>query len=226
MTVRRLLPNRSCRGGRHERRGGRFDALARRGSGAGRPRVAACSHRPWVTKASLRGTVPRMRFSSMLLRGIAASAGLTALACGGSTETDTGNVAAGGGGGAGGASAGAGGSSAGAAGATAGAAGATAGAAGATAGAGGSVSSDKAVLCYTKAPGEMCLAKADPMTSSKLGPAASMNNACAAQALEEATVEGDQCCYLSQLLLCGGRPLVADGAPRVAVLAQRTDWAV
>jgi hypothetical protein len=35
-----------------------------------------------------------------------------------------------------------------------------------------------------------------------------------------------QCCYQvdGQVLLCGGRPFVVDGAPRVADLAARSDW--
>ena len=62
------------------------------------------------------------------------------------------------------------------------------------------------------------------MTSQKLQPAATAMNACAAQAMGPPADDGANCCYPSQLLLCGGRPLFANGAPIVASLALRSDW--
>ena len=178
---------------------------------------------------------------SLALR-IAAAAGVTLVACGGSTNTGstgtastgTGGNSAGGSTSTGGATAAGGGGGVDAQGGGAGSGGgvdAQGGAAGAvsTGGAGGQGGMPS--VCYTKAtPTDACLSKTDPMLVMTLTNAANAmgglpGGACSINVLTDGIDGGQKCCYQVQPLLCGGRPLLAGGVARVARAMRRSDWA-
>jgi hypothetical protein len=170
---------------------------------------------------------------------IAAAAGSTLVACGGSTNTGSTQQTSTG---AGGASTGTGGSGTGAGGAggdssqggntAAGGSvtqGGSGGAGGSTAIGGAGGQGGMPALCYSKsAPGDACMAKTDPMLVPKLTTAANgmlPGGACSINPISDATDSGTTCCYTVQPLLCGGRPLFAGGVARVARRTRRGDWA-